>query len=312
LVLSAVTLIPVFLLMLNHVIHYYNESPAMLGLGKVIESQVPFIIGITGSFIAALVFSGLAGLIVGNKPTDSRSKIRGSKSERFWWSYMRLSGLLIVPLVFGHLAMMHVVQGVFDLTVSGMNVVGVSATSDALIGNALNDTGTAVEYVGERWNYLVASVAVWRFYDFALLALAGIHGFNGLRYVLTDYTMSSPLLRRAAVYVCIIGATVTLVVGAGALIGTIDRTAVKIALEHRYEMGLGIRQVEGFESQHLNELLDEIGITVTGEEVEAVVTEVPESNDAATEDVEQPADEDTSTDVDTATDAEEDGSAEGE
>jgi succinate dehydrogenase / fumarate reductase cytochrome b subunit len=263
--LTVLTLAPVFFLMFNHVLHYYQEDPAMLGLTKVIESQMPFVLGIVLAFIAALILSGIVSLVSGNSSPAPANKGRGSKAERFWWSYMRISGLLIVPLVFGHLAMMHVIQGVFDLTVAGGSVAGVTATGTELFGNAINDTGTAVEYVGERWNYLVTSVAVWRFYDFALLVLAGVHGFNGLRYVLTDYTMSNPLLRRASIYVCVIGAVIVLGVGAGALAGTIDRSAVKIALKARYDLELGVREVDGHTSPYLDELREELGITTTGE-----------------------------------------------
>jgi len=257
LILSAVTLIPVFLLMFSHVIAYYEESPVMLGLGEVIASQIPFAAGIALAFVAALAFSFVAGLFSGggnNAQTVNRG--RGGKAERFWWSYMRISGLLIVPLVFGHLAMMHVVQGVFDLTLAGKSIVGVGATDGTLLTNAVNDTGTAVEFVGERWNYLVASVAVWRVYDFALLALAAIHGFNGLRYVLTDFTMENPLLRRASVYVCIIGAAVLLTMGGGALIGTIEETAVETALEWR-QQELEVRAVEGFTTEFFPDLFTE-------------------------------------------------------
>ena len=56
-------------------------------------------------------------------------------------------------------------------------------------------------------------------------------GFNGLRYVLTAYTMDRPLLRRASVYLCVIGAAVLLVLGAGALLNTLDSSAIAIAEE---------------------------------------------------------------------------------
>jgi succinate dehydrogenase hydrophobic anchor subunit len=150
--------------------------------------------------------------------------------ERFWWSYMRVSGLLIVPLVFGHLALAHIVQGVFEINMAGAQIAGVPINeAGAQLTNGINNSGTAVEYVAERWNFLLGGVAVWRIYDAALLALVTVHGFNGLRYVLTDYTMTSPLLRRAAVYLCFMGAAALLVVGVLALIGTIEPTAVQLA-----------------------------------------------------------------------------------
>lgn len=216
-------LIPVFILMFGHVLDHYNTGPFVLGLDAVIEAQIPFIVGIGVAGVAAVLFSAGTGAVFGDKAFGSMTgKGGGSKVERFWWSFMRISGLLIVPLVFGHLAMMHIIQGVFDLTMPGYTVVGT---------NAINVTGTATEFVAHRWNFLFAGVAIWRIYDWLLLGLVVLHGFNGLRYVLTDYTMGSPLLRRAAVYLCTIGAVVLLVTGGGALLGTIDSTAIEIAHE---------------------------------------------------------------------------------
>ncbi len=231
---TVLTLVPVFALMINHVIKHYAEDPFVLPLGEVLIEQLPFAIGILGAVIAALVLSAVMGLFVKEDKAPVSSKHSGSKVERFWWSFMRVSGLLIIPLVFGHLAMMHVIQGVFDITTAGMQVIG-SGGGDA-IWNGINNTGTAVEFVGERWNTLVAGVAVWRIYDVALLALVTLHGFNGLRYVLTDYTMKFPLLRRASVILTIIGGVVLLIVGGGALIGTIDQESVKLAVTSACEI----------------------------------------------------------------------------
>jgi succinate dehydrogenase/fumarate reductase cytochrome b subunit len=119
--------------------------------------------------------------------------------------------------------MMHILQGVFDITAQGHTIVGT--------GGIPNMTGTSVEFVANRWNLLVGGIAIWRVYDFALLALVVIHGFNGLRYVLTDYTMGSPLLRRASVYLCVIAAVALLLLGIGALFGTIDQAALEMAAE---------------------------------------------------------------------------------
>src|SRR5690606_20327341 len=96
----------------------------------------------------------------------------------WFWKFMRVSGFLILPLVFGHLGMMHILQGVFDLTGSGKDIIGT---------DAVNTTGSVLTFVGERWDYLVAGVAVWRIYDGLLLALIVIHGFYGLHLVVDDY-----------------------------------------------------------------------------------------------------------------------------
>ena len=220
LALTAIVLIPAFIIMFNHVLDFYRGDPQILSLTTVLESQLPFVAGIAAAVVAAIFFSAIFGGLLDRSKTVR--KPAGSQIERFWWSFMRLSGLLIVPLVFGHLAMMHLIQGVFEITSAGHTVVGT---------DLVNQTGTSVEFVANRWNLLVAGVAIWRVYDFALLALVVAHGFNGLRYVLTDYTMDRPLLRRASVYLCVIGAAVLLVLGAGALLNTIDSSAIEIAEE---------------------------------------------------------------------------------
>ncbi len=220
---TVLLLIPVFLLMFGHVLSFYNSGPFILSLDKVIAGQLPFAAGIGAAIVAAIFFSAVTGAIAGDKAFGSMTgKGGGSKIERFWWSFMRVSGVLIIPLVFGHLAMMHLIQGVFELTAPAHTVVGTTMT---------NVTGTATEFVAQRWNFLFAGVAIWRIYDWLLLGLVVLHGFNGLRYVLTDYTMNSPLLRRAAVYLCTIGAAVLLVLGGGALLNTIDSSAIEIAHE---------------------------------------------------------------------------------
>lgn len=217
---TALILVPVFILMFSHVLNFYSEPDReILPLGTVIAEQLPFAVGIVVAAVAGVIFSGLHGIIAPARQVKGR-KAQGSRLERFWWSYMRISGFLIVPLVFGHLAMMHIIQGVFDLTAANYPIVGTTA---------VNVSGTAVEFVASRWNTFIGGVAVWRLYDFGLLALVVVHGFNGLRLVLTDYTAGSPLLRRAATYTCLIGAVVLLVLGSLALISTIDSTAIEMA-----------------------------------------------------------------------------------
>ena len=229
---TVVLLIPTFIVMFGHVLRHYNESPMFVDIPTLINAMLRFVIGIAAAIALAVLASGLYGLIGGNEKDVSVGKGTGSRMERFWWSFMRVSGLLIIPLVFGHLAIAHMVQGVFDLNLANATIGGVPvADAGAILANGINNSGTAVEYVAERWNFLIAGVALWRIYDAALLALVTVHGFNGLRYVLTDYTMDSPLMRRAVVYLCFIGGTALLVVGVLALLGTIDTTAVQLAEE---------------------------------------------------------------------------------
>jgi succinate dehydrogenase / fumarate reductase cytochrome b subunit len=217
---SVLICIPVFILMFGHVLKFYNDpNHSVLPLADVLMEQLPFLVGIVVAAAAGILFSGIHGIIAPER-TKANRQPRGSRLERFWWSYMRVSGILILPLVFGHLAMMHIIQGVFDITAANFQVVGT---------NLMNQSGTSVEFVAQRWGMFIGGVAIWRLYDFALLALVVIHGFNGLRYVLTDYSSGNRLIRRGMMYMCVIGAVVLLVVGIGALIGTIDHTAIAMA-----------------------------------------------------------------------------------
>jgi succinate dehydrogenase / fumarate reductase cytochrome b subunit len=233
-------LIPVFALMFTHVLEFYQSGRAILPLGDVLVEQLPFAIGIAGAAIVAIIVSALMGAVTGNQKPGRVSKGRGAPLERFWWSFMRLSGMIILPLVFGHLALAHIIQGVFDITVAGSTVAGtlVQFNTNDILANGINETGTAVEYVAERWNFLLAGVAIWRIYDIGLLALVVLHGFNGLRYVLTDYTNDNALLRRASVILCIIAGVVLLTVGGLALIGSIQMDAVNAAQQAALNLGL--------------------------------------------------------------------------
>ncbi|MEP6989182.1 MAG: hypothetical protein ABI970_26510, partial [Chloroflexota bacterium] len=223
---TVIILVPVFFLMFGHVLRFYQDpNSKFLGFVDVIRAQLPFAAGIAVAVIAALLLSAVFGLVRGTPKTATvagRHPMHSSGIERFWWRFMRVSGVLIIPLVFGHLAMMHIIQGVFDITAAGHNVVGTTVA---------NASGTSVEFVADRWSYLVAGVAVWRVYDFALIALVVVHGFNGLRFVLTDYTSFSPFLKRASIYLCIIGAVILLTLGCLALLSTINQGALDIAAQ---------------------------------------------------------------------------------
>lgn len=216
LVATIIVLIPTFGLMVGHVIDFYGEEGRdVAGLDEIIQTQSQFVIGFVVIIVAALVLSALYGLVA---RSSGGFRLPG-RLEASLWSFMRLSGVLILPLVFGHLAMMHVIQGVFDITGGGLEVVGT---------DAVNNSGSAVEFVGERWNMLVAGVAIWRVYDGLLLALVVIHGFNGLRYVVNDYA-HHPVVNRALNWAVVLGGIALIAVGAAALIEGVDETAYEIA-----------------------------------------------------------------------------------
>ncbi|HML21787.1 MAG TPA: succinate dehydrogenase, cytochrome b556 subunit [Aggregatilinea sp.] len=212
---SAIVLAPTFLLMFGHVLDFYDGEHDIASLEEILKVQSQFVLGFVVIIVVALVLSALYGAI---KRSSGQFNMPG-QAEGFMWSFMRFSGILILPLAFGHLAMMHVIQGVFDITGSGLTVVGT---------DIVNQSGTAVEFVGARWDMLVAGVAIWRIYDAMLLALAAIHGFNGLRYVVDDYA-HSPMVNRALNWAILFGMIALIVVGAAALISGADDAAFKIA-----------------------------------------------------------------------------------
>lgn|GEM_PF-95047 len=236
LVLTALVLAPMFLGMVDHVIHFYVEEEAIAGdafLDVIIFSiveQFPFIAGFVGTLVAAIVLAGVYGMITGGDSAERPKYPQASPVERFWWAFMRISGFLIVPLVFGHLAMMHVVQGVFDLT-AAKQVVGTLETN-----GTIGVVPSAVEFVYHRWTYAAGGIFIWRIYDLFLLVLVTLHGFNGLRYVLTDYTAGNDFLRRTSVALCTVLAAILLVVGGAALILPIEQDIIHEAMDATAEI----------------------------------------------------------------------------
>lgn len=213
---TVIVLAPTFGLMVGHVADFYGEDVTdIVGLEEIIETQAQFVIGFVVIIVAALLLSSIFGLITRR---ENGFKLPG-RMEATLWSFMRLSGVLILPLIFGHLAMMHVIQGVFDITGSGIDIVGT---------DMVNESGKAVEFVGDRWDMLVAGVAIWRIYDGLLLALVVAHGFNGLRYVVNDYATSG-LINRALNYAIVFGMVALTVLGMAALLAGVDETAYEIA-----------------------------------------------------------------------------------
>lgn len=76
--------------------------------------------------------------------------------ELYSWVFMRMSGLMLVFLVLGHLLIMNILDG------------GVARTNFA--------------FVAGRY-----ASPFWRLWDLLTLWLAELHGTNGLRTVINDY-----------------------------------------------------------------------------------------------------------------------------
>lgn len=75
------------------------------------------------------------------------------------WKWMRYSGFLLIPLVWGHLLIQDIIVGVHAID---------------------------LDYVAMRW-----ANTGWRIYDALLLGFAFAHGSNGIRQVLNDFIHSS-------------------------------------------------------------------------------------------------------------------------
>jgi succinate dehydrogenase / fumarate reductase membrane anchor subunit len=84
---------------------------------------------------------------------------RGVNWEKWGWVYMRVSGLVLVVLIFGH------------LFVNLMVGEGVKAIDFAFVAGKLSDP-------------------FWQVWDTLMLWLALIHGANGMRTVINDYVAS--------------------------------------------------------------------------------------------------------------------------
>ncbi|WP_188668279.1 succinate dehydrogenase hydrophobic membrane anchor subunit [Tersicoccus solisilvae] len=89
-------------------------------------------------------------------PQYRRSKGKGGNFEMLAWLFMRLSGVVLIVLVFGH------------LFVNLMAGDGVHAV----------DFG----FVAGKW-----ASPFWQVWDLAMLWLALLHGTNGVRTIINDY-----------------------------------------------------------------------------------------------------------------------------
>lgn len=85
-----------------------------------------------------------------------------SSWEVWSWFFIRISGLLLLFLVLGHLAIMHVFGG------------GIQRVD--------------FDFVAARWHGVF-----WRSYDWLLLSLALLHGANGTRTIIHDYIHTNGL-----------------------------------------------------------------------------------------------------------------------
>lgn len=101
----------------------------------------------------------------------SQRKRRGMSPEMLGWLFMRLSGVLLVGLVLGHLFI------------------------NLMVGEGIERVDWA--FVAGKW-----SSPFWQFWDLSMLWLAQLHGTNGMRTLINDYATrdTTRMLLKAALY----------------------------------------------------------------------------------------------------------------
>nr|WP_035878746.1 succinate dehydrogenase hydrophobic membrane anchor subunit [Cryobacterium sp. MLB-32] len=122
-------------------------------------------------------------------PYSRTTKKRGVNWEKWGWIYMRVSGVLLVVLIFGH------------LFVNLMIGEGVNALNFAFVAGKLANP-------------------FWQWWDVAMLWLALIHGGNGMRTLVNDY--ASTRTSRGILKSAILAAVVILIVLGTLVVFTFD------------------------------------------------------------------------------------------
>lgn len=99
------------------------------------------------------------------------------------WLFMRVSGVILLFLALGHLAVQHVFNSVVDLD---------------------------YDFVAARW-----SSTFWRTWDWLLLVLAIAHGANGARVLVEDYVRSP---RRRLLTLGLLGTVAAVTIALGTVV----------------------------------------------------------------------------------------------
>ncbi len=108
------------------------------------------------------------------RPSSFVLRRRTANFEFYSWYFFRLSGLLLIFLALGHFALMHVFHSILEVNYT---------------------------FAARRW-----AAPAWRIYDWLLLVLALLHGFNGLRVMVDEYVRPARVRRAAQVVVWTVAA----------------------------------------------------------------------------------------------------------
>lgn len=101
--------------------------------------------------------SSIPPVIEAPRSNPGRPRRGRTNTELYAWLFMRISGVVLVVLVLGHLFIMNILDG------------GVQRINWG--------------FVAGRW-----ASPFWQVWDLLMLWLAMIHGANGLRTIINDYT----------------------------------------------------------------------------------------------------------------------------
>ena len=131
--------------------------------------------------------------------SPARPARKGVNWEKWGWIYMRLSGLVLIVLIFGHL----------------------------LVNIVLGDGVKQIDFAFVAGKY---ATPFWQIWDLLMLWLAMIHGGNGMRTLVNDYAHNKTVNR--ILRWAILAAVVVMVVLGTLVIFTFDPCPVGAAADH--------------------------------------------------------------------------------
>ena len=148
-------------------------------------------------------------VIYANPSRAARPKPEASGRERFWWYFMRLSGLALVVLALGHMFIMHVLV---QVTGDEIDFAFVQSRWGTPFWRIYDFALLVLAFVQSRWG-----TPFWRIYDFLLLVLAFLHGANGARVVIGDY-IAHPTAKRLLIGLLLAVSAIWLVLGMAVIV----------------------------------------------------------------------------------------------
>ena len=113
-----------------------------------------------------------------------RTRKRLTPALRWWWVFQRVSGVVLVALIFTHLF--------YNL----------------ILGDGVNQIDFG--FVAGKW-----ASPLWQWWDFTMLSLAMLHGMNGMGYLISDYARSK---RGRAILHALLGVATAVIIVLGTLV----------------------------------------------------------------------------------------------